>query len=315
MPKQTTLIFAALILVVTNVIAQTNSDVERIVLDLATDLKENYILEDYANKMNDKLLTNLEKGDYYQFEIGKELADKLQNDVRSINNDKHLRIRYGSSGGGSGSSKDPRPYFKYGIGEVNILEDNIGYLDITGFSNVTSTMKKELADKIEQIIDKKAIILDLRNNGGGSPAAVQLISSYFLNPGIHLNSLYFRNRDIKSNFYTHDEIEGKSNPDVELYILTSSYTFSAGEEFCYNLKQLKRATLIGEVTGGGAHPVDRFNLPGGIVAIIPVGMAINPISGTNWEGVGVIPDILIDESEALDKALELIRNKFRVSST
>ena len=306
MSKLTTLISAALLLAITNACAQGNSQIDKIVLDLATNLKENYVLEDYANRMNDKLLENLEKGDYSQYEVGLELADKLQNDMRSINNDKHLRIRYGSSNNSRGSSADLRPSFKNGIGDVSILEGNIGYLEITGFSNVTRSLKQELADKMEKIIDTKAIILDLRNNGGGSPAAVQLISSYFLDPGVHLNTLYFRNRDMKRDFYTLNDIEGKRNPDVALYILTSSYTFSAGEEFCYNLKQLERATLIGEVTGGGAHPVDRFVLPGGMVAIIPVGMATNPVTGKNWEGAGVIPNVLINEKKALDKALELI---------
>jgi len=141
----------------------------------------------------------------------------------------------------------------------------------------------------------------------------QLFSSYFFpeNPEILLNSLYYRNKDEKTDFYTLKKIKGPRYSDVPLYILTSNYTFSGGEEFCYNMQTQKRATLIGETTGGGAHPVDSFSLPNNIRAIIPVGRAINPITGTNWEAAGVKPDIEVDAEVALETALEMIKTNLR----
>lgn len=88
--------------------------------------------------------------------------------------------------------------------------------------------------------------------------------------------------------------------------MTSGSTFSAAEEFSYNLKNLKRATLVGESTGGGAHPVNFHYLKDvKFGATIPFGRAINPITQTNWEGVGVKPDVEISESLALNKAHSL----------
>lgn len=282
----------------------------KLVNDLANDLKENYIFEKEGIAMHDLLLSNLENGNYQKIEKGQPLADVLHNDLRSVVNDKHLRVRFGNRR--SSSSKfDGRTINRLpnGIGEVEILDGNIGYLELTGFTNPNNSYRKSLAEKAEKLSSSKAIILDLRHNGGGSPESVRLISSYLFPEGkeVHLNSLYYRNRDIKTDYYTYEEVEGPRLDKIPVYILTSDFTFSAGEEFCYNLKHLERATLVGETTGGGAHPVNMYSLPEEMTVIIPVGRAINPITNTNWESVGVIPHHQVDEELALVKALDLIK--------
>jgi hypothetical protein len=132
---------------------------------------------------------------------------------------------------------------------------------------------------------------------------IQLITSYLLKEPTHLNSFYVRKTDSINQFWTQAYVEGPRLTDVDVYVLTSSYTFSGAEEFTYNLKNMKRATIIGETTGGGAHPNDIkafHNLNVGMS--LPFGRAINPITGTNWEGVGITPDIQVPQEKALQTA-------------
>jgi len=158
-----------------------------------------------------------------------------------------------------------------------------------------------------------AIIFDLRQNGGGSPSMIQLISSYLFDEPVHLNSFYIRKTDETQQFWTQGHVVGKKLLNVPVYVLTSSFTFSGAEEFTYNIKNLKRGTIIGETTGGGAHPVQGHtfeNLP--VLVTVPFGRAVNPITKTNWEGTGVEPDIktpaeqalIVARTEALKKLIE-----------
>src|SRR5579884_1799302 len=122
----------------------------------------------------------------------------------------------------------------------------------------------------------------------------------------HLNSLYWRECDRTQQFWTLPYVPGKRfGSQKPVYILTSAETFSGAEEFAYNLKNLTRPTLIGETTGGGAHPGDVYRLSAHFQAFIPGGRAINPISGTNWEGTGVQPDIATPREEAFTIAYKM----------
>jgi len=129
---------------------------------------------------------------------------------------------------------------------------------------------------------------------------------------VHLNSLYFRPANRTDDFYTDPTVTGrKFGPDKPIYVLTSSRTFSGAEEFAYNLQTRKRATIVGETTGGGANPGRGFPLPYNLTVFVPTGRAINPITKTNWEGVGVKPDVAVDADRALDVALGLARGEKR----
>jgi C-terminal processing protease CtpA/Prc len=148
-----------------------------------------------------------------------------------------------------------------------------------------------------------ALIVDLRQNGGGDPEMIALITSYLFDQMTNLNNMYWRDGDRTQQFWTLPYVPGpRYGGNKPVYVLTSNDTFSGAEEFAYNLKNLKRATIIGEVTGGGAHPVGGFAIGPHVGARIPVGRAINPISGTNWEGTGVTPDIPVPQADALRTA-------------
>jgi C-terminal processing protease CtpA/Prc len=153
------------------------------------------------------------------------------------------------------------------------------------------------------LANMKAIIIDLRKCGGGNPNAVALVSTYFFEgEPIHLNSLYWRDEDITEQYWTLPHVPGGRMPHQPVYILTSKDTFSAGEEFSYNFQALKRATLIGETTLGGAHPGSPYKLQPHFEVFIPKGRAINPITKGNWEGVGVQPDVSVSAEDALETA-------------
>jgi hypothetical protein len=160
-----------------------------------------------------------------------------------------------------------------------------------------------------------ALIIDLRDNGGGSPSMVQLISSYLLEESTHLNSFYIRESDQTKQFWTQEFVDGKRLEEVPVYILTSKRTFSGAEEFTYNMKNLERATIIGETTGGGAHPCRRVTFKDLKVKLsLPYGRAVNPITGTNWEGTGIEPHIQVPRDQALEvaklEAMKKIRGMF-----
>jgi C-terminal processing protease CtpA/Prc len=151
-----------------------------------------------------------------------------------------------------------------------------------------------------------ALIIDLRKNTGGSPTMIALLSTFLFGPEpVHLNSFYDRSGDKTSQTWTLPYVPGQRTPDKPVFVLTSNRTFSAAEEFTYNLKNLKRATIIGEKTGGGAHPGGDISVTPHFRVFVPVGRAINPISGTNWEGTGIEPDIAVPEAGALDYAYRL----------
>ena len=189
------------------------------------------------------------------------------------------------------------------------MDGNIGYIDLRGF-NDHEAGAETVAAAMTFLQNTDALIFDLRQNGGGNPAMIALISSYlFGDKPVHLNDLYWRKENRTDEFWTKPESAKIKFPNKDVYVLTSNYTFSGAEEFSYNLKNLKRATIIGETTGGGAHPGGMVRLADHFGVFIPVGRAINPISKTNWEGTGVEPDMKLPKEQALKTAYLMALNK------
>jgi C-terminal processing protease CtpA/Prc len=161
-----------------------------------------------------------------------------------------------------------------------------------------------------KVADVDALIIDLRENGGGSPGMVAHVSSYLFSKRVHLNDLWTRRTNETNEFWTRPDVPGKKVKDnVPVYVLTASRTFSGAEEFSYNLKNLKRATIIGETTGGGAHPVSGHKIDDHYGIGVPFARAINPYSKTNWEGTGVAPDVKVPAAEAMTTALRMIAER------
>ena len=190
----------------------------------------------------------------------------------------------------------------FGFERLERLPGNIGYMDLRGFTPAEFG-RETVAAAFNFLANTDSLIIDLRKNGGGDPEMVQLICSYlFEGQPVHLNSLYWREGNRTQEFWTLKDVPGKRYAGKEVYVLTSGYTFSGAEEFSYNLKNLKRATIVGETTGGGAHPGGGHRLSQHFGAFIPTGRAINPITKTNWEGTGVEPDVKVAADLALKTA-------------
>ncbi|OGD18592.1 MAG: hypothetical protein A2Y69_05870, partial [Candidatus Aminicenantes bacterium RBG_13_59_9] len=192
--------------------------------------------------------------------------------------------------------------------EVKVLDGNIGYLDLGGFSGFREAAETGIA-AMNFLANADAVIVDLRRNGGGSPEMIQLLSSYFLKERTHLNSFENRGEDTLEQYWSFHHVPGKPMFDTDLYILTNRSTFSAAEEFTYDMKNLKRATIVGETTGGGAHPGGTKVVNDSFTVWVPTGRAVNPITKTNWEGTGIAPDVAVDSEKALEKAQTMALEK------
>jgi hypothetical protein len=287
---------------------------QAVIQSLADRLDHLYVFPEMGTKMKKELLRRMSKHEFDGEATAEALAGRLTTTLQSICNDKHLRVQNAPAFAAelSDTTRAPEPGHdplldqlrrdNYGFQKLELLPGNVGYLDLRSFASPEEAGPTAVA-AMRWLAGADAIVIDLRHNGGGSAGMIQLLSSYLFGPEpVHLNSFYWRARDVTEQRWTLPYVEGERRPDVPVFLLTSRFTFSAAEEFTYNLKNLERATVIGETTGGGAHPVNPFPLENGFVVILPVARAINPITNTNWEGTGIAPNIACPADRALEVA-------------
>lgn len=285
-----------------------------IIEEIANAVDQNYVYPDKGQACAAKLKALLDSGQLDEAQ-GEVLAGLIRAALIDVTKDLHFNFQALPEGWTPPSSEEEAqqrqaPIAPYGFRTVERLDGNVGYIDLRGFNNA-EYIAETVESAMRLVQGSDALIFDLRQNGGGDPNAVALITSYLYDPSepVHLNSLYSRPDDTTTEYWTRDSIDsGLAMPDVPVYVLTSRFTFSAAEEFSYNLRNLKRATIIGETTGGGAHPVDQLLFHSDATnrfysLILPTARAISPITGTNWEGVGVEPHIACKADDALDQAL------------
>src|SRR6201995_4629653 len=260
------------------------------------DLNEGYVFPETAKKMEQSLHERVANREYDSVTSAHGFADKLTPDLQSVSHDKHLRVRYSHEAipereKAEEPTAEEIERFKtfmrqanYGFEKIERLPGNIGYLDLRGFNQAEFAAETGAA-AMNFLANTDALIIDLRRNGGGDPAMVAFLSSSLFGPEpVHLNDLYFRPDDSTHQWWTLPMVPGKRFGDKkDVYVLTSKRTFSAAEEFTYNLKNLKRATIVGETTGGGAHPGGVHRLATHFQVFIPSGRAINLISKNTWE--------------------------------
>ena len=287
---------------------------------ISTMLDEKYIFPEVAQQVAALLRQKLP--DYAALDDAEAFAQAVTVDLQSVSHDKHLRFRFNPTLAAALALEDESDDAaaiadwlqsvarqNYGFQRVDWLAGQVGYLDLRFFvppfaaGNVAVGVMAFLANA-------KALIFDLRKNRGGAPEMVQFLMSYLFDDEIrHLNDIYTRFNDTTTHFWTLPYVPGKRMPDVDVYVLTSSGTFSGGEEFSYNLKAMERATLIGETTGGGAHPGRDFPIGDLFTLFIPGGRAINPVTKSNWEGTGVTPHVEVPADDALRVAHRLALEK------
>jgi hypothetical protein len=315
------------------IVAQGPTDQPDLTIDAATrsaviegalkGLNDAYVFPETAKKMEQAIRERITRKEYDQITSAKMLATTLQKDLQGVSHDKHLRVLYSAEAlpPEEGGDREPDPEdsarqlefmrtMNFGFEKVERLQGNIGYLDLRGFMPARVGAETVVA-AMSFLANTDALIIDLRKNGGGDPAMVALISSYlFDGEPVHLNDLYFRPNNSTRQWWTLPYVPGKRlGSKKEVFVLTSNRTFSAAEEFTYNLKNLKRATIVGETTGGGAHPGGSRRINEHFAIWVPSGRAINPITKTNWEGTGVTPDIDVPSDQALKVAHLSAMNK------
>lgn len=280
--------------------------------ELKKKLKDSYVFIDIAQQIESDLNRRILNNEYTNISSSKELAKKLQDDLQGISKDKHLRMYFSSEPIPATQQMQPTTEEKnitfwfekrnnWGFAKFERLEGNIGFLQLNSFEEPDRAIETVTA-AMNLLSNTDALIIDLRQNGGGSPAMVPLISSYFFKDSIHLNDIYWRQKGMTEPFWTTPSVKGKKYIDKPVYILTSKYTFSAAEASAYNLNTLKRSLIVGETTRGGANPGERFRLSDHFEVFIPTGQAINPITKANWEGIGIKPDIMVPKDQALKTA-------------
>jgi len=282
---------------------------------LCKNLEREYIFPEITEKYVRVLRDNLRSGKYDSIGQPQEFAASVTNDLMSVHRDLHLSVRFNPNWVKDEKNRKELDEdairrqgrrdrtLNYGFAEIKILPANIGYLKLNEFTYNTDAQDAAVG-AMSFLSNADALIIDLRRNGGGSPEMVQFLCSYFLvNPRQHLNSFSYKDPDMLTQYWTYTYLPGKRLDKIDLYLLTSDSTFSAAEEFTYNLKNLKRATVIGETTGGGAHDNKFVILSDNFMMSLPFARAVNPVTKTNWEEVGVEPDVKVSQEKALETAL------------
>ncbi len=292
-------------------------------------LDKSYVFPDVAKSMAAAIHEREKKKEYDSITSALAFADKLTSDLQAVSRDKHLRLRYreetlppepredaSKEHDEHGPSPEEVAQFRaeaarenFGFVKVERLDGNIGYIDFRRFTPAAIAGER-VATVMNFVSDCDALIFDMRKNGGGAPDQIALICSYLFDgpESVHLNDIYFRPTNETQQFWTTPWVPGKKFTK-DVYVLTSNYTFSGAEEFTYDLKTQKRATIVGETTGGGANPGDMQRVDDHFALFVPMGRAINPITKTNWEGTGVEPDVKIAAERALEKAQILALDK------
>lgn len=294
----------------------------QIIDNLFKEMNAAYIFPEVAKNMEADVRNRQKNGEYEKITSARDFAKKLTEDLRGVSRDKHIGVRFSSRPIPARKANDQPTAAEleeekmmmrlnnYGFVKVENMRGNVGYIDFRGFMN-PELGAETVAAAMNFVNNSDALIFDLRQNGGGDPAMVALICSYlFGDKPVHLNDLYWRAGNQTIEFWTKPEKAAKKYTDKPVYVLTSNRTFSGAEEFSYNLKNLKRATIVGEITGGGANPGESYRLSDHFQVFIPTGRAISPITKTNWEGTGVEPDVKVPQDQALKTAYLLALNKF-----
>lgn len=296
----------------------SKDDIDLVVAEVGDLFEQNYVFPKKGEEVKKVLLEGLQKGRYQSSHSLDSLSAMLKKDIISVTKDLHVNFvvkkdEDPAASGQAAASSFMSNIENFGLTKVEVLEGNIGLLKIDFFFPIAMDQNaaKAASEAMKKFEKCDALIIDLRTCKGGSPEMLNYLFTYFYPEGskIHLNNFYYRPDDDLMSTYTLDEVPGKRLSDARIFVLTSKKTFSCGEEFAYDMKHLERGTLVGEVTGGAAHPVQPMNVNANLQLMVPTGRAINPITKTNWEGVGVIPHIEVDAANALEKAMDIIQNQ------
>jgi peptidase S41-like protein len=278
-----------------------------IVAEVAKAMRDEYVEPEVGARAAARIEQALAAGDYDGLLTPATFATRLSADLAGVAHDKHLRVVAPGQSPSSGAGAGPPPIGESGVVRADRLAGDIGYIEIVAFPP-PDVFRTALDRAMSALTGTRAIIIDMRRNTGGSPQGVAYLVSYFVDAKkpVHVMDLLWRKPGTAD--YGADQTFTSPTPTSDVgkpvYVLTSPGTFSGGEEFCYDMKNLKLGVLVGETTGGGANPGGVRPLGAGLTMFLPSGKARSPVTGTSWEGVGVTPDVAAPANQALRVALE-----------
>jgi hypothetical protein len=291
---------------------------------LSRELEAHYVSAEVAQKMIERLSQKAARGGYDAVTDAEQLAQILTEDLQQVSRDKHLRVRFGrmppSPPLPAALSDAPPPWMvaqNFGFGPSERLPGNVALLTINGFVPLLGPAVEEAVGvRMTDVADADAVIIDLRNNHGGAPQTVAFVASYFFEAkALLLSSIYRRDTGLVQEFWTQPELPGtRFGAAKPVFVLTSARTFSGGEDLAYTLQAHQRATVVGEVTGGGAHPTEPRAIDDSLYVMVPWGRSIHPITNGNWEGTGVKPDVASPAEQALERAVRALEERKRQRS-
>ncbi|HYG05640.1 MAG TPA: S41 family peptidase [Stenotrophomonas sp.] len=283
---------------------------------LNTLLADEYVDPASAKRMRQALQQHQRQGDYAKLSEGQAFADRLTADLRAIGHDKHLWIGFRPDGARDEPADGPSPAEleqwrpaiardNFAFDKVERLPGNIGYLKFRIFA-YPYLAEDTASAAMSFLAHADALIIDLRENMGGDPEMVAFLASYLFDRPVQLNDIRYHRGGKVRQYWTLPQVPGARYGGTKpVYVLTSPVTFSAAKDFTYALQTRSRATVVGERSGGGARPAREYALGERFTASIPYAQSISPLTGKNWEGEGITPDVPVAQARALDTAYRL----------
>jgi C-terminal processing protease CtpA/Prc len=281
------------------------------VAGLADNVRARYVFPEVAAHAADALLARLAAGSYGQTRP-EPLAEALTSDLRALTGDRQLQVRFepdfdtpAAAPTADRRERERRSFAadNFGVRKVEVLPGNVGLLDLRFFAP-EELAAPILANAMSLLASSDALIVDLRDNGGGDADTIAFLCTYFFPEGrrVHLSDLRDRLQEQARESWIRAVVPGARYLDRPLYLLTSASTFGGGEELAYDLQALERGTVVGERTGGDAGTGASVAVGGGLVAFIPTARAVSAVTGSSWHGDGVKPDLATPAAKALEAA-------------
>lgn len=291
-------------------ITLSRQDRADMIVKLESLIEANYVFPDKGKQIKAGLIKAWDGGSFAAADNGASFSVTATGSLHQLSNDRHFRVAYDPEFKADiineevikpedmAHMRSETAELAYGIEKLQRLPGNVGLIELRGFGP-TEIVGPAYDAAMTLLGGTDALIIDLRRNGGGDPSSVAYWMSHFFPSGNekHLNDLYDRPSDSLRQYWTVASVTPRY--DKPVYVLISPRTFSGGEECAYDFQTQKRAVIVGETSGGGAHPVNAYSLGHGFVVNLPTGRAINPVTKTDWEGTGVKPDVQAAPADAL----------------
>ncbi|APU40869.1 MULTISPECIES: S41 family peptidase [unclassified Streptomyces] len=288
---------------------------EEIIEQALQQIETGYVFPEKAEVIGSAIRERLASGAYADLD-GPALCRAVTADFQEVCPDKHLRLLWveeplslepEDQDAGRAAFLSLLRAENHGVRRVERLDDGVALIEITRIS-VADEGAAVIGAAMQLAAGSSALVLDLRSCLGGAPEGAAMWSSYFFpDDQVHLHDIHDRTTGTTRQFWTTAHLPAPRYLDRPVYVLTSAVTFSGGEDVAYTLQAHGRATLVGETTRGGAHPTVRHTLTEHIQVTVPVARTVNAVTGSNWEGVGVLPDLPVPADQALETALKAIR--------